>query len=88
MRRSELLGLRWRYVGLRAATISVASRRTRVGYEMVERPGTKTVAGARIVDLDPATVAGLKAWRRVQAGEQPAWGGVGGVGLCVHRGER
>ena len=73
-RRSELLGLRWSHVDVAAATISIASRRTRVGYTMVDRAGTKTAAGARVVDLDVDTVAALKRWRRAQTAERDAWG--------------
>lgn len=73
-RRSELLGLRWSHVDLAAATISIASRRTRVGYTMVDRAGTKTAAGARVVDLDADTVGALKLWRKAQAAERDAWG--------------
>jgi integrase len=73
-RRSELLGLRWSHVDLPAATISIARRRTRVGYTMVERAGTKTAAGARVIDLDPDTVTALKLWRKAQAEERAAWG--------------
>jgi integrase len=60
-RRSELLALRWAAVDLGAGTVSIASRRTRVGYEMVHRPGTKTVDA-------------LKAWRKAQGAERVAWG--------------
>lgn len=73
-RRSELLGLRWPQLDLAAATMSVTGRRTRVGYEMVERAGTKTAAGARVVDLDPATVDVLRAWRKAQGAEAELWG--------------
>ena len=73
-RRSELLALRWTAVDLVAATVSIASRRTRVGYEMVHRPGTKSAAGSRVVDLDPTTVDVLKTWRKAQAAEARAWG--------------
>lgn len=45
-RRSELLGLRWPHLDLEAATMSITGRRTRVGYEMVDRAGTKTAAGS------------------------------------------
>lgn len=72
-RRSELLGLRWTHVDLAGATISIANRRTRIGYEMVTRAGTKTTAGARVVDLDPDTVSALKLWRKAQAAERAAW---------------
>ena len=73
-RRSELLGLRWHAVDLAASTISIANRRTRVGYQMVERAGTKTTAGARVVDLDPDTVHALEDWQKAQATERKAWG--------------
>jgi integrase len=73
-RRSELLALRWAAVDLGAETVSIASRRTRVGYEMVHRPGTKTAAGSRVVDIDAATVDALKAWRKAQGAERVAWG--------------
>jgi integrase len=73
-RRSELLGLRWTHLDLDAATMSVAGRRTRVGYEMVDRAGAKTAAGARVVDLDPTTVAVMARWRDDQAADREAWG--------------
>ncbi len=60
MRRGELLGLRWRGVDLGAATLSVVE--------------SKTAAGRRVVDLDPATIAALKRWRKDQASERLAWG--------------
>jgi integrase len=72
-RRSELLGLCWPELDLDAATMSVAGRRTRVGYEMIERAGTKTAAGARVVDLDPVTVEALKLWKKAQEAERLAW---------------
>ena len=34
---------------------------------MVDRAGTKTAAGARVVDLDADTVDALKLWRKAQA---------------------
>jgi integrase len=73
-RRSELLGLRWTHLDLDAATMSVAGRRTRVGYEMIDRAGAKTAAGARLVDLDPTTVAVMARWREDQAADREAWG--------------
>lgn len=73
-RRSELLGLRWPQLDLDAGTLSVTRRRTRVGYRMTERAGTKTRAGARTIDLDPETVEVLKRWREAQAAERSAWG--------------
>jgi integrase len=73
-RRSELLGLRWPAVDLDTGTISIANKRIRVGYQMVERPRTKSRAGMRLIDLDPETVAVLRRWRKVQAGERAVWG--------------
>jgi integrase len=73
-RRSELLALRWTSVDLAGASVSIASRRTRVGYEMVHRPGTKSSAGSRVVDLDPATVEALRLGRKAQDAERRAWG--------------
>jgi integrase len=72
-RRSELLALRWTSVDLTAGTVSIASRRTRVGYEMVHRPGTKTAAGARVIDLDPTTIEVLRSWRKAQDAERDVW---------------
>jgi hypothetical protein len=59
---------------LASHTGAIASRRTRVGYTMVDRAGTKTAAGARVVDLDAETVEGLKLWRKAQAAEREGWG--------------
>jgi integrase len=73
-RRSELLGLKLPQLDLAAATLSITARRTRVGYEMIERAGTKTAAGARVIDLDPLTVEVLRTWRKAQAAERQAWG--------------
>jgi integrase len=73
-RRSELLGLRWPQLDLAAGSMTVVHRRTRVGYQMIERAGTKTRAGARTIDLDPATTAVLNRWREAQAAERQTWG--------------
>ena len=74
MRRSEVLGLRWSDVDLEAATVSVRRTRTRVAYEMHEAARTKTRAGTRVVDIDPATVAVLRRWAKAQKAERLAWG--------------
>jgi integrase len=74
MRRSELLGLRWSDVDLEAATVSVRRTRTRVSYDMHEAARTKTRAGTRVVDIDPATVAVLRRWATAQKAERLAWG--------------
>lgn len=67
MRRGELLALRWQDIDLDAGTVSV---RRSVGVvkhkgqarEIVE--GTTKTAKPRVVDLDPDTVAVLRAWKR------------------------
>src|ERR1017187_3696404 len=67
MRRGELLALRWRDIDLDAATISI---RRSVGIVRVKgqkgylREGPTKTCKPRVVDLDPATVAVLRAWRR------------------------
>jgi integrase len=73
MRRGELLGLQWADVDLGRARVAVRRSLVTVGHEvMVSEP--KTAKGRRSVALDPATVSGLKAWRKVQAAERLAWG--------------
>jgi integrase len=67
MRRGELLGLRWRDIDLDAATITVRRsagliRNMGEGASVTEGP-TKT-GKPRVVDLDPGTVAVLRAWKR------------------------
>jgi len=67
MRRGELLALRWRDMSLDAATITVRYsagliRNAGEGAEITEGP-TKTNK-PRVIDIDPATVAVLRAWKR------------------------
>jgi integrase len=67
MRRGELLALRWRDVNLEAGTITVRRsagviRNAGEGASIEEGP-TKTDR-PRVVDLDPGTVAALRAWKR------------------------
>ena len=67
MRRGELLGLRWRDIDLDAGTISV---RRSVGVVRVKgekpeiREGPTKTGKPRVIDIDPATVAVLRAWKR------------------------
>jgi integrase len=67
MRRGELLALRWRDVDVDAATVSV---RRSVGVVRSKgqpgylREGPTKTCKPRVVDLDPATVAVLRAWKR------------------------
>ena len=69
MRRGELLALRWRDVDLDAGTVSV---RRSVGIVRVKgqkgflREGPTKTCKPRVIDLDPATVAVLRAWRRAR----------------------
>lgn len=58
-RRSELLALRWSDVDLKAQRVKVRQAVNTVTGEM---KGTKS-GRARVVDVDAATVAALKAWR-------------------------
>jgi integrase len=66
MRRGELLALRWRDVDLDAATISV---RRSVGVVRAKgepgylREGPTKTCKPRVIDLDPATVGVLRAWK-------------------------
>lgn len=71
MRRGELLALRWRHIDLEAGTISV--RRSvgvvRIkGEGVVVKEGDTKTAKPRVVDLDSATVALLRAYKRKRDG--------------------
>jgi integrase len=67
MRRGELLALRWKDVDLAAATVGV---RRSVGVIKVKgqpnqiKEGDTKTCKPRVVDLDPATVAVLREWKR------------------------
>jgi integrase len=74
MRRSELLGLKWREdVDLENAAVTVRRARTKAGGAMHEA-APKTKAGRRRIDLDAATVALLARWREDQGLEASVWG--------------
>ena len=67
MRRGELLALRWRNVDLDAATLSIrrSAGMVRNAGESAEVTEGNTKSGKpRVVDLDPLTVAVLRAWRK------------------------
>ena len=73
MRRSELLGLRWRDLDLDAGRLSVVQ--TVVDVDGVPTFSTpKTERSQRAVALDPRTVAALRDHYRRQAAERLAWG--------------
>jgi len=68
-RRGEMLALRWRDLDLDAATVSIRRsagmvRNVGEGAEMVE--GATKSGKPRVVDLDPATVAVLRAHRKAR----------------------
>lgn len=66
MRRGEALALRWRDIDLDAGTITI---RRSVGVVQVKgekgevREGPTKTAKPRVVDIDPFTVAALRAWK-------------------------
>jgi integrase len=65
MRRGEVLGLTWRNVDLDAARLVVDQQILSVEYE-ARVADVKTTNSRRTIDLDPRTVAVLRAWRRHQ----------------------
>lgn len=72
LRRSEVLGLRWRDVDLQAGLLSVRRVRTTVGYRVVEKP-PKTPDSCRTLSIG-ALDGLLELLRETQA--QRAWDGV------------
>ena len=66
LRRSELLGLKWRYVDLEMASLSVTQvlHRNKGGRFIFERP--KTQKGRRSVDLTPTSALMLRDHREAQ----------------------
>jgi integrase len=73
MRRGEVLGLTWRNVDLDAARLVVSQQILSVGYA-TSVAGVKTTNSRRTIDLDPRTVAVLKAWRRHQLEQKMSTG--------------
>lgn len=65
MRRGEVLGLPWRNVDLDTAPLVVDQQILSVKYK-ASVADVKTSNSRRTIDLDPRTVAVLKAWRRDQ----------------------
>jgi integrase len=72
LRRGELAGLRWADVDFDNAVLRV--RRNRVSISNQVHDGVPKSGRARVVDLDPATVAMLRAWRVRQLEDRLAWG--------------
>lgn len=73
MRRGEVLGIRWEDIDLDGLRLSVRHSVLNVAYE-IEISEVKTSSSRRTVDLDPRTVAVLKAWRKTQLQERVALG--------------
>jgi integrase len=74
MRRGEVLGLGWGAVDLDGAKLTVERSLVSVDYAVrMEEP--KTAKGRRVIALDPATVAALKAHQGAQLDERLEMGG-------------
>ena len=73
MRRGEVLGLTWRNVDLDNARLTVNQQILSVEYE-AKVADVKTAHSRRTIDLDPRTVAMLKAWRRHQLEQKMSTG--------------
>jgi integrase len=69
MRRGEVLGLRWKDVDLERATFSVSRSLVLVAYQP-QLSDVKTNNGRRTIDLEPRTVAVLRAWKKAQIEER------------------
>jgi integrase len=69
MRRGEVLGLRWKDVDLERATLSVSRSLVLVAYQP-QLSDVKTNNGRRTIDLEPKTVAVLRAWKKAQIEER------------------
>jgi integrase len=69
MRRGEVLGLRWSDVDLDGHSISVSRALVIVAYEP-QLSDVKTGHGRRTIDLEPKTVAVLRAWKKRQMEER------------------
>jgi integrase len=82
MRRGEVLGLRWSEVDFDVARLSVRQAVISVNYE-IHLSDVKTGSGRRTIDLDDDTVSVLRRWRKQQAEERLALGGVRGSGDLV-----
>jgi integrase len=84
MRRGELLGLVWRNIDLDAARLVVSQQILSVEYA-TSVADVKTTNSRRTIDLDPRTVAVLKAWRRQQLEQKMSTGQRGADELVFTR---
>ncbi len=69
LRRSELLGIRWRDTDLVNATLSVVQGLHEVPGEGLQAAPPKSRRSKRTIDLTPETVMVLQAWRELQEAE-------------------
>ena len=84
MRRGEVLGLAWRNVDLDAGRLTVSQQILSVEYE-ARVADVKTAHSRLTIDLDPRTVAMLKAWRRHQLEQKMSTGRRKDDGLVFSR---
>ena len=82
LRRSEVLGLRWSDIDLKAKTLSINQARVLVEYKVrIEEPKSRN--GKRTLPLDDALVAALIILRKLQIQESDAAGTAYQAGLVV-----
>lgn len=74
LRRSEVLGLRWRDIDFKGRTLTVRQARVLAGY-VVRTEAPKSSNGQRALPLDDALVTALVALKRRQAAERLKAGG-------------
>lgn len=84
MRRGEILGLRWDDIHFDSGRIEITQALIAIGYQL-EFTRLKTRTSRRNVALDADTLDLLADWRRHQATQLAASGGVNGHGLVFTR---
>lgn len=75
-RLSEALGLRWPSLNLDKGYVKMVEKGLQNGNEMEYSAGGKSESAVRTIDLDPETIAVLRAWKEEQALEDLAAGRV------------
>lgn len=73
MRRSEILGLSWDAVDLKAGRLAVVQTLVLVNHRPTVKDKPKTDSSWRSVALDPTTVGVLREWRKTQLEERLVW---------------
>lgn len=82
MRRGGVPSLTWRHVDLDVARLTVDHQILSVEYESFTGD-VKTSNSRRTIDLDPRTVAVLRAWRKQQLEQQMGSAGETTMALCT-----